>query len=62
MSLFGRLLAEITEGVVDTVELAGAIASDAVKVLPRTFDALDNGRNEAFLADTQQKIEEIKNK
>lgn len=62
MSILGWILKEVVEGVVDTVELTGAIAKDVVKSPIRLVDkAMDCPweNPEDFLADTKKKLDEM---
>ena len=59
--MFGKLIASVVEGVIDTVELTTSIATDVVKSPARTVDKLEGG-GEEFLQDTKDKINEIKSK
>lgn len=62
MSIFGKLLKEVVGGVIDTVEVTGAVASDIVKspirLINKALDAPDEETPE-FFSDTKRKLDEI---
>lgn len=62
MSIFGKLLGEVIEGVVDTVELGVAVTKDVVKSPIRILggDGMICEEGESLLEDTADKIAEIK--
>lgn len=62
--MFGRFIADLVEGVVDTVELTTAVAKDVVKSPVRLMGRVDpyDFPTEDFAEDTRSKIAEIKDR
>lgn len=59
--MFGKIIASVVEGVIDTVELGTAVVTDAAKAPVRLFD-LSVGEDVSFLEDTKEKIQDIKDR
>lgn len=59
--MFGKIIANIVEGVIDTAEIGTAIVKDVAKSPKRLFD-MTEGDDVSLLKDTKEKIQEIKDR
>lgn len=64
MGIFGKLLAEVVEGVTDAVDLTIGVTKDVVKSPIRIFggDGVICDESETMTEDTQAAIDRIKSK
>lgn len=61
MSIFGKLIADVVESVIDVADLSIGVTKDVVKVPVRLFE-LTEDQDVEWTRDTREAIEEIKRK